>query len=63
MFLSSKMGISNTLFPGQPGTANGCEWHMYTFEKPVSCDYYKCGRLLKGLFYQGYRWAKSRNLA
>ena len=29
---------------------------MHTFEKPVSCDY--CYRLLKGLFYQGYRCEK-----
>ena len=40
-----------------PGTSGGCEWHMHTFEKPVSCDY--CYRLLKGLFYQGYRWVGS----
>ncbi len=27
---------------------------MHTFERPVSCDY--CHKLLKGLFFQGYRF-------
>ncbi len=29
---------------------------MFTFDRPLSCDY--CHKLLKGLFYQGYRCEK-----
>ncbi len=32
------------------------EVHMFTFDRPRCCDY--CHRLLKGLFYQGYRCEK-----
>jgi guanine nucleotide exchange factor VAV len=32
------------------------EVHMHTFDRPTTCDY--CHRLLKGMFYQGYRCEK-----
>lgn len=34
----------------------GHDLHMSTFDKPATCDV--CFRLLKGLFYQGYKCAK-----
>lgn len=34
----------------------GHDLHMSTFDKPTTCDV--CFRLLKGLFYQGYKCAK-----
>ena len=35
---------------------NGHDLHMTNFEKPTSCSI--CGRLLKGLFFQGYNCLK-----
>ncbi len=42
----------NNVLPPQRLTSTH-EALMFTFEQPRSCDY--CHRLLKGLFYQGYR--------
>jgi hypothetical protein len=38
------------------GEVNGHDLHMCTFDRPANCDV--CLRLLKGLFYQGYKCAK-----
>ena len=43
------------MFPTQRNMSTH-DANMFTFEKPISCDY--CKKLLKGLFYQGYHCNK-----
>lgn len=54
-------GIREALGNLSAGQRSSHDAMMHTFEKPVSCDY--CHKLLKGLFFQGYKCHKcQRNM-
>uniref|UniRef100_A0A8D2Q5D5 Vav guanine nucleotide exchange factor 1 n=1 Tax=Varanus komodoensis TaxID=61221 RepID=A0A8D2Q5D5_VARKO len=54
-----EMALSN-IYP-ENATANGHEFHMYSFEETTSCK--ACQMLLRGTFYQGYRCSRCRSPA
>ncbi|XP_054859544.1 proto-oncogene vav [Eublepharis macularius] len=54
-----EMALSN-IYP-ENATANGHEFHMYSFEETTTCK--ACQMLLRGTFYQGYRCSKCRSAA